>query len=196
MSVCDAASQTPTGGQAVTAQLIVVSIWAAGEERVLKLFYKVASSHPPAPQILRVLKLYYPLTSSHLPTPQLLCVLKLYYHVASSPLPASQRLRVLKLYYAVASSQLPAPQIAPRTKVVLETRQLSASSSTATPRTKVVLHFALSPAFRVLDTHDLRRGSRAHLTNRALACVSRTRHARSPQRVAFSVDAVRPTLRL
>ena len=32
--------------------------------------------------------------------------------------------------------------------------------------------------------------------HRILACVSRTRHARSPQRVAFSVAAVRPTLRL
>ena len=43
---------------------------------------------------------------------------------------------------------------------------------------------ALSPAFRALDTHDLRRGLRAHRTNRTLACISRTRHARSPQRVA------------
>ena len=55
---------------------------------------------------------------------------------------------------------------------------------------------ALSPAFRTLDTHALRRGLRAHTTNRTLACISRTRRARSPQRVAFSVDAVRPTLRL
>ena len=55
---------------------------------------------------------------------------------------------------------------------------------------------ALSPAFRALDTHDLRRGLRAHRTNRTLACISRTRHARSPQRVTCSVDAVRPTLRL
>ena len=43
---------------------------------------------------------------------------------------------------------------------------------------------ALSPAFRALDTHDLRRGLRAHPANRTLACISRTRHARSPQRVA------------
>ena len=39
-------------------------------------------------------------------------------------------------------------------------------------------------AFRALDTHDLRRGLRADRTNRTLACISRTRHARSPQRVA------------
>ena len=43
---------------------------------------------------------------------------------------------------------------------------------------------ALSPAFRALDTHDLRRGLRAQPANRTLACISRTRHARSPQRVA------------
>ena len=47
---------------------------------------------------------------------------------------------------------------------------------------------ALSPAFRALDTHDLRRGLRAHRTNRTLACISRTRHARSPQRVARTPD--------
>ena len=47
---------------------------------------------------------------------------------------------------------------------------------------------ALSPAFRALDTHDLRRGLRAHGTNRTLACISHTRHARSPQRVARQVS--------
>ena len=47
---------------------------------------------------------------------------------------------------------------------------------------------ALSPAFRALDTHDLRRGLRAHRTNRTLACISRTRHARSRQRVARTPD--------
>ena len=43
---------------------------------------------------------------------------------------------------------------------------------------------ALSPAFRALDAHDLRRGLRAQPSNRTLLCISRTRHARSPQRVA------------
>ena len=47
---------------------------------------------------------------------------------------------------------------------------------------------ALSPAFRALDTHDLRRGLRAHGTNRTLACIWCTRHARSPQRVARQVS--------
>ena len=98
-------------------------------------------------------------------------------------------LRVLKLYYKVASSQLPAPQIAPRTKVVLPSHQFSSSSSPDTPRTKVVLQSRqCSPAFRALDTHDLRRGLRGHRTNRTLACISRTRHARSPQRVARAWD--------
>ena len=59
------------------------------------------------------------------------------------------------------------------------------SSSPDTPRTKVAPgQIALSPAFRALDTHDLRRGLRAHGANRTLVCISRTRHARSPQRVA------------
>ena len=43
---------------------------------------------------------------------------------------------------------------------------------------------ALSPAFRVLDARDLRRGLRGYRSSRTLACISRTRHAQSPQRVA------------
>ena len=43
---------------------------------------------------------------------------------------------------------------------------------------------AISPAFRALDAHDLRRGLRAPNPKRNLACISRPRHARSPQRVA------------
>ena len=96
----------------------------------------------------------------------------------------------------------------PRTKVVLQGRQFSASSSPDTPRTTVVLQgrqfsassstgqIALSPAFRALNTHDLRRGLRAHGTNRTLACISRTRHARSPQRVARAWDKSHSRLHL
>ena len=47
---------------------------------------------------------------------------------------------------------------------------------------------ALSPAFRSLDTHDLRRGLHAARTNRTIACISRAPHARSPQRVARGPD--------
>ena len=54
---------------------------------------------------------------------------------------------------------------------------------------------ALSPAFRALDTHDLRRGSRGDFTNRALVCNSRTRHARSPQRVARAAGKSHSRLR-
>ena len=43
---------------------------------------------------------------------------------------------------------------------------------------------AFSPAFRALNTHDLRRRLRTHQTDRILACISRTRHIRSPQKVA------------
>ena len=76
----------------------------------------------------------------------------------------------------------------PRTTVVLQGRQFSASSSTG--------QIALSPAFRALNTHDLRRGLRAHGTNRTLACISRTRHARSPQRVARAWDKSHSRLHL
>ena len=47
----------------------------------------------------------------------------------------------------------------------------------------LISQIALSPAFRALDTHDLRRGLRAQPPNRTLACISRARHARSPQRL-------------
>ena len=113
----------------------------------------------------------------------------MYYKVASSQLPAPRLPRVLiKLYYKVASSQLPAPQIAPRTKVVLESRQcLHFAHSTRTISAEGCARtgqIALSPAFRALDTHDLRKRLRADRTNRALTCILRTRQARSPQRVA------------
>ena len=52
------------------------------------------------------------------------------------------------------------------------TRTISAEGCAATGQV------ALSPAFRALDMHDLRRGLRGHRTNRTLACISRTRHAR------------------
>ena len=78
-------------------------------------------------------------------------------------------LRVLKLYHKVASARL---------HFARSTRTISAEGCAGTGQ------IALSPAFRALDTHDLRRGLRAHGANRTLACISRTRHARSPQRVA------------
>ena len=68
------------------------------------------------------------------------------------------------------------------------------SCTTRSPVLSFQLHrsgtgqIALSPAFCALDTHDLRRGLQAHGTNRTLACISRTRHARSPQRVARAWD--------
>ena len=66
-----------------------------------------------------------------------------------------------------------------RLRFAHSTRTISAESCA------VISQIALSsPAFRALDTRDLRRGLRGNFTNRALACISRTRHARSPQRVA------------
>ena len=119
-----------------------------------------------------------------LPAPQILRVLKLYYKVASSQLPAPQILHVLQLYYKVASSQLPAPPDKSHSRLHFahSTRTISAEGCARMGQ------IALSPAFRALDTHDLRRGLRAHGTNRTLACIWCTRHARSPQRVARQVS--------
>ena len=99
--------------------------------------------------------------------------------VLSFQLPSSS---ALKLHYKVASSQLPAPQLAPleshsRLRFAHSTRTISAEGRA------VISQIALLPAFRALDTHDLRRGLPGNFTNRALACISRTRRARSPQRV-------------
>ena len=49
----------------------------------------------------------------------------------------------------------------------------------------------ISPAFRALDTPDLRRGSRAINPKRNLTCISRPRRARSPQRVACAKSKTR-----
>ena len=127
-----------------------------------------------------------------LPAPQILRVLKLYYKVASSQLPAPQILHVLQLYYKVASSQLPAPPDKSHSRLHFahSTRTISAEGCAR------VGQIALSPASRALDTHDLRRGLRAHGTNRTLACISRTRHARSPQRVARAWDKSHSRLHL
>ena len=136
-------------------------------------------------------KLYYKVASSQLPAPQIALRTK---KTTKSPVLSFQLhrlLRVLKLYYKVASSQLPAPQIAPRTKVAPD-RAKTHSRLHFAPSTRTIsaegcprqIQNALSPAFRAFDTHDLCRGLLASRTNRARACVSRTPHARSPQRVA------------
>ena len=44
---------------------------------------------------------------------------------------------------------------------------------------------AIFQAFRAVDTHDLRRGLHFEIRNRNFTCIPRTRHARSPQRVAL-----------
>ena len=127
-----------------------------------------------------------------LPAPLILRVLKLYYKVASSQLPAPQILHVLKLYYKVASSQLPAPPDKSHSRLHFahSTRTISAEGCARVGQN------ALSPAFRALDTHDLRRGLRAHGKNRTLACISRTRRARCPQRVARAWDKSHSRLHL
>ena len=160
--------------------------------RVLKLYCKVTSSELPAPQLLRVLQLYYKVASAHLPAPQIL-------H-ASRP-PFAHSTRTISAEGCAGSRKIPlacisrtrharSPQRVARAAAKSHsrlhfahtTRTLSAEGRAGTR------HIALSPVFRALDTHDLRRGLRADRTNRTLACISRTRHTRSPQRVARGPD--------
>ena len=163
--------------------------------RVLKLYYKVASSQLPAPQIAprtKVVLQSRQFSSSSSPdTPHTSCARK-------SP---------------VLIFQLPNRTLA----CVSRTRHARSRQRVAPDRreSRSPLHFgrptrtiygegcagpgqiALSPAFRALDTHDLRRGLSRTGSNRTLACISRTRHARSPQTVApdrFQI-AFSPTFR-
>ena len=59
------------------------------------------------------------------------------------------------------------------------TRTISAEGCTSKSE------IAISPAFRALDTHDLRRGLHFEIQKRNFTCIPRTRHARSPQTVAL-----------
>ena len=128
--------------------------------RVLKLYYKVASSQLPALQIALRTKLVlesrqFSASSSTDCSAYESCTKKL--PVLSFQL--YRLLRVLKMYYKVASSQLPALQIAPRTKDVLQSRQFSASSSTdcsayqSCTRKSPVLSFQLYRLLRVLKLY-------------------------------------------
>ena len=144
-------------------------------------------------QILRVLKLYYQVTSSHLPAPQVLRAIPLQSRqFSSSSSPDTPRTKVVLPCRQFSFSSSPAT---PRTKVVLQSRQFSSSSSLYTPRTKVVLQ---SRQFSSSSSPDTPRtkvvlqsrqfSSYGHRTNRTFACTSRTRHARSPKRVAPEPD--------
>ena len=68
------------------------------------------------------------------------------------------------------------------------TRTISAEGCTSKPKK------AISPAFRALDTHDLRRGLHFEIKKHNFTCIPRTRHARSPQRVHVSKPCFRSTV--
>ena len=116
--------------------------------RVVKLYYKVASSHLPAPQIAPCTKVLLPsrqFSSSSSPdTPRTQVVLPSR-QFSSSSSPDTPRTNVVLPSHQFSSSHSPDT---PRTKVVLPSRQFSSSSSPATPRTKVVLQ---SRQFSVLS---------------------------------------------
>ena len=67
------------------------------------------------------------------------------------------------------------------------TRTISAEGCTSKSET------AISPAFRALDTHDLRRGLHFEIKKCNFTCIPSTRHARSPQRVHISKPCFRST---
>ena len=68
--------------------------------------------------------------------------------------------------------------------VMRQVSKTSVSYETASKSEAPSLQNALSPAFRAFDTHDLRRGLRGTNPKRALTCISRLQHPRSPQRLA------------
>ena len=76
----------------------------------------------------------------------------------------------------------PTPAFKPKTQshlhVTPSTRAISAEGCAGQNKN------AITPACHAFDTHDLRRGLRATNPKRNLTCISRLRHARSPQRVA------------
>ena len=102
--------------------------------RVLKLYYKVASSQLPAPQIA-------PRAKVVLPSRQF----------SSSSSPDTPRTKVALPSRQFSSSSSPDT---PRAKVALQSRQFSSSSSSSSPdtlRTKVVLQSRQFPASRSTD---------------------------------------------
>ena len=143
-------------------------------------------------------------------TPRIQVVLPTH-QFSSSHSPATLRTKVVLPSRQFSSSSSPAT---PRTKVVLQSRQFSASSSTdcsayssCTRNTSPVLSFQLpnysayyscttkSPVLIFqLPRHSAYSSCKSPVlsfqlhsllrSNRTLACVWRTRHARSPQRVA------------
>ena len=109
--------------------------------RVLKLYYKVASSQLsqlPAPQIAPRTKVVPQNRQFSSSSSTDRCA----YYSCTTNLPVlslhlARLLRVLRLHYKIASSQPPPRQTTPHTKVVLQSRQFSASSSPdAVPATK------------------------------------------------------------
>ena len=146
-----------------------------------KLYYKVASSQLPAPQIALRTKVVLPShqfsSSSYPDTPRTKVVL--------------QRRHCSPAFRVLDTHDLRRGLRGHRTNrtLVCISRTRHARSPQRVARAWDKSHSRhLSPAFRALDTHDLRRGLRAHGTNRTLACISHTRHARSPQRVARQVS--------
>ena len=141
-----------------------------------------SSSSPDTPRTKVVLESHQFSSSSSPDTPRTKVVL-----TTKSPVLACMlRARHARSLQRVARAPDKSPS---RLHFARSTRTISAEGCAGTGQ------IALSPAFRTLDTHDLRRELRAHGTNRPLACVSRARHARSPQKVPQNERFVRDFLK-
>ena len=169
---------------------------------ILHLYYKLATSESISERLFPVLHLHYKLATSHSSSERLFPALP-FYNKLASPAPKrsfphcicttswhKKRGPYKSLACTSRTRHTRSPQRVARgpdkshsrLHFAHSTRTISAEGCARTGQ------IALSPAFRARVTHYLRRGLRVDRTNRTLACISRTRHSRSPQRVARAPD--------
>ena len=170
----------------------------------LHLYHKLPSSESSSEKLSPVLHVYYKPATSESSSEKLFPALHLYYKLATSESNSATLSPALHLHYKLATSESSSEKLPKRTLTGIRALDTRSPQRVAPDRAKTHsrLHFApstrtisaegcagpgqnaLSPAFRALDTHDLRRGLRRTGSRRTLACISRPRRARSPQRVA------------
>ena len=124
------------------------------------------TSESSSKKLFPVLHLYYKLARCESSSKKLFPVLHLYYKLATSESSSEKLFPALHLYYKLATSESSSEKLFP----LLHLCYKLATSD-------------ISPAFRAFDARDLRRGLRRTGPKRTLACISRPRHSRSPQKV-------------
>ena len=152
-----------------------------------------ASSSPATPRTTVILASRHlsssssPHTRAHGPRRPVLCI----YHFAHSTrtisaegCPHARQIRALACISRTPHARSPQRVVLDRVKTHSRLHFAPSTCTISAEGCPRQIQNALSPAFRALDTHDLRRGLRRTGPKRTLACISRPRHARSPQRVA------------